>query len=131
MISTKGRYAIRFMIDLAEHENEFPITLNAISVRQSISKKYLESIVNILVKAKLVKGTCGKGGGYYLVRKPEDYTVYEILSITEGTLSVVPCLENDAEQCPREMQCKTVSMWRDYNHMVYDYFSKITIKDLI
>lgn len=131
MISTKGRYAIRLMIDLAEQNTDKPTTLDAIATRQDISKKYLESIVKSLVAASLVKGTSGKGGGYFLTRKPEEYPVYEILRITEGSLSTVACLEDGAEKCPREEKCKTISMWRNYDRMVKDYFSNISIRDLL
>ena len=131
MISTKGRYAIRLMIDLAEQNTDKPTTLDAIATRQDISKKYLESIVKSLVAARLVKGTSGKGGGYFLTRKPEEYPVYEILRITEGSLSAVACLEDGAEKCPREEKCKTISMWRNYDRMVKDYFSNISIRDLL
>ncbi len=131
MISTKGRYAIRLMIDLAEQNTDKPTTLDAIATRQDISKKYLESIVKSLVAARLVKGTSGKGGGYFLTRKPEEYPVYEILRITEGSLSTVACLEDGAEKCPREEKCKTISMWRNYDRMVKDYFSNISIRDLL
>lgn len=131
MISTKGRYAIRLMIDLAEQNTDKPTTLDAIATRQDISKKYLESIVKSLVAARLVKGTSGKGGGYFLTRKPEEYPVYEILRITEGSLSTVACLEDGAEKCPREEKCKTISMWRNYDRMVKEYFSNISIRDLL
>ena len=131
MISTKGRYAIRLMIDLAEQNTDKPTTLDAIATRQDISKKYLESIVKSLVAARLVKGTSGKGGGYFLTRKPEEYPVYEILRITEGSLSTVACLEDGAEKCPREEKCKTISMWRNYDRMVKEYFSNIAIRDLL
>ncbi|MGN0428943.1 MAG: RrF2 family transcriptional regulator [Acetatifactor sp.] len=131
MISTKGRYAIRLMIDLAEQNTDKPTTLDAIATRQDISKKYLESIVKSLVAASLVKGTSGKGGGYFLTRRPEEYPVYEILRITEGSLSTVACLEDGAEKCPREEKCKTISMWRNYDRMVKDYFSNISIRDLL
>ena len=131
MISTKGRYAIRLMIDLAEQNTDKPTTLDAIATRQDISKKYLESIVKSLVAARLVKGTSGKGGGYFLTRKPEEYSVYEILRITGGSLSTVACLEDGAEKCPREEKCKTISMWRNYDRMVKDYFSNISIRDLL
>ena len=131
MISTKGRYAIRLMIDLAEQNTDKPTTLDAIATRQDISKKYLESIVKSLVAARLVKGTSGKGGGYFLTRKPEEYPVYEILRITEGSLSTVACLEDGAEKCPREEKCNTISMWRNYDRMVKDYFSNISIRDLL
>lgn len=131
MISTKGRYAIRLMIDLAEQNTDKPTTLDAIATRQDISKKYLESIVKSLVAASLVKGTSGKGGGYFLTRRPEEYPVYEILRITEGSLSTVACLEDGAEKCPREEKCKTISMWRNYDRMVKEYFSNISIRDLL
>ena len=131
MISTKGRYAIRQMIDLTEQNTDKPTTLDAIATRQDISKKYLESIVKSLVAARLVKGTSGKGGGYFLTRRPEEYPVYEILRITEGSLSTVACLEDGAEKCPREEKCKTISMWRNYDRMVKDYFSNISIRDLL
>ena len=100
-------------------------------MRQQISKKYLETIVNLLVKAKLVKGTSGKGGGYRLLRKPAEYTVGEILKITEDTLATVACLDEDAEICPRENICKTLPMWKKFDSMVHDFFYHITIEDLI
>ena len=131
MISTKGRYAIRLMIDLAEQETGDPVPLDTIATRQDISKKYLESIVKLLVTGKLVKGASGKKGGYCLTRKPEEYTILEILRTTEGSMATVACLEEDAEPCPRADKCKTVSMWKGYDNLVTDYFSKITIKDLL
>lgn len=130
MISTKGRYAIRFMIDLAEQPADTPVPLEDIAARQGISKKYLEIIVKLLVKEKLVKGTSGKGGGYRLLRTPEEYTVREILEITEGTLATVACLNKDAEACPREDCCKTLPMWKKFDGMVHDFFDGITIADL-
>ena len=131
MISTKGRYAIRFMIDLAEQSTATPVPLGETAARQDISKKYLEIIVKILVKGKLVKGTSGKGGGYLLMRRPEEYTIGEILELTEGTLSTVACLNADAEQCPRESSCKTLPMWKKFDNIVHDYFFNITIADLV
>lgn len=131
MISTKGRYAIRLMIDLAEQNSEVPVPLDSIALRQDISKKYLESIVKLLVAGKLVKGASGKHGGYSLIRKPEDYTILEILKLTEGSMATVACLEDGAEECPRIEKCKTISMWRGYDELVNDYFSKITVKDLL
>ena len=131
MISTKGRYAIRFMIDLAEQPADTPVPLDETAARQDISKKYLEIIVKILVKGRLVKGTSGKGGGYRLIRKPEEYTVGEILELTEGTLATVACLGMDAEQCPRESFCKTLPMWRKFDDMAHDYFFGITLADLV
>lgn len=131
MISTKGRYAIRLMIDLAEQNSDTPVPLDKIAERQDISKKYLESIVKLLVGGKLVKGASGKNGGYSLTRKPEEYTILEILHLTEGSMATVSCLEKNSEECPRRYKCKTVSMWRDFDNLVSDYFSKITIKDFL
>lgn len=130
MISTKGRYAVRFMIDLAEQPEGVPVPLEEIAGRQGISKKYLEIIVKLLVGGRLVKGTGGKGGGYRLLRAPEEYTVGEILEIAEGTLATVACLDKDAEACPRENICKTLPMWKKYDTMVHDFFYNITIADL-
>ena len=131
MISTKGRYAIRFMIDLAEQQEGVPVPLEDIALRQEISRKYLETVVNLLVRAKLVKGASGKGGGYRLLRKPSEYTVGEILKITEGTLATVACLDEDADICTREKVCKTLPMWKKYDSMVHDFFYHITIEDLV
>lgn len=131
MISTKGRYAIRFLIDLAEQPEGLPVPLEDIALRQEISRKYLETVVNLLVRAKLVKGASGKGGGYRLLRKPSEYTVGEILKITEGTLASVACLDEDADICPREKNCKTLPMWKKYDSMVHDFFYNITIEDLV
>lgn len=131
MISTKGRYAIRFMIDLAEQPADTPVPLEEAAERQGISKKYLEIVVRLLVSGKLVKGASGKGGGYRLLRKPEEYTVGEILKITEGTLATVACLDDDAEACPRSMICKTLPMWKKYDALVHDFFYNITLADLV
>lgn len=131
MISTKGRYAIRLILDLAEQDSQKPVPLDAIAGRQDISKKYLESIVKLLVAGNLVKGASGKNGGYTLVKRPEEYTILEILKTTEGSMATVACLEENAKPCPRAGKCKTVSMWRDYDKLVGDYFSNITIRDLL
>ncbi|WP_297967770.1 Rrf2 family transcriptional regulator [uncultured Anaerovibrio sp.] len=131
MISTKGRYAVRFMIDLAQQPTDKPITLDDVAQRQEISKKYMERVVKMLVSAGLVKGTSGKGGGYRLLRKPEEYNVMEILQVTEGRLTSVACLQEGAEECPREAQCLTLPMWKLFDEMVKDFFSNITIADLL
>lgn len=131
MISTKGRYAIRFMIDLAEQQEGVPVPLEGIALRQEISRKFLETVVNLLVRAKLVKGASGKGGGYRLLRKPSEYTIGEILKITEDTLATVACLDEDADICPRGKVCKTLPMWKKYDSMVHDFFYHITIEDLV
>lgn len=131
MISTKGRYALRVMIDLAEQENGDYIPLSAIAMRQELSEKYLQQIVKVLVENKILTGISGKGGGYKLTRKPEEYPVGEILELMEGTLSAVSCLAKDAKECERYTKCKTLPMWRQFNRMVHDFFFHITIADLV
>ncbi|MBQ7741126.1 MAG: Rrf2 family transcriptional regulator [Eubacterium sp.] len=131
MISTKGRYALRVMIDLAKQHSESYIPLKEIAERQGISKKYLEIIVKELVNAKLLVGVSGKGGGYRLSRKPEEYSVGEILEVTEGSLAIVACLSKDAEKCPRAEKCETLPMWSEYNKMIYDFFYSKKLSDLI
>lgn len=131
MISTKGRYALRVMLDLSEHEEDGYIPLKDIAARQMISEKYLESILKAFVKEKMIKGLRGKGGGYRLTRKPEEYNVGEILTLAEGTLASVACLAGDAEECPRANHCKTLPMWKEFDRLVHDYFYGITLKDLL
>ena len=134
MISTKGRYALRVMIDLAEHENIPATPLKDIAERQGLSKKYLEIIVRDMVNAKLISGTSGKGGGYRLNRTPEAYSVGEILELMEGSLSAVSCLaEKDADTvaCPRASICKTLPMWEEYDKLVHDFFYSKKLTDLL
>ena len=131
MISTKGRYALRVMIDLAEHNEERYVPLKEIAERQEISKKYLEIIVKDLVKAGLLTGTSGKGGGYQLCRKPEAYNVGEILEVSEGTLALVSCLAEGSAQCERAAQCQTLPMWSELDGIIHDYFYNKKLSDLI
>ena len=131
MISTKGRYAIRVMIDLAEHGGEGYIPLKEVADRQGISKKYLEIIVKELVKGKMLLGLGGRGGGYKLCRKPEEYPVGEILELMEGSLATVACLSKDAEPCSRASICKTLPLWAGFDKMVHDYFYGKTLADLL
>ena len=131
MISTKGRYALRVMIDLAEQGTEKAVPLKDIADRQEISKKYLEIIVKSLVEAGLVTGKSGKGGGYQLCREPSGYTLGEILEVMEGTLAPVACLTCSAAKCPRESFCKTLPMWREYDAMIHDFFYGKTLADLL
>lgn len=131
MISTKGRYAIRMMIDLAEQNSEKPVPLLEIANRQDISKKYLEAIAKTLVAGKLLKATSGKGGGYSLLRKPEEYDLYEILNLTEESMASVSCLAAGADPCPRENACKTISIWRGYDQVVEEYLSGIKLSDFL
>ncbi|MDO4296523.1 MAG: Rrf2 family transcriptional regulator [bacterium] len=131
MISTKGRYALRVMADLAVQNSSDYIPLKDIATRQEISEKYLESILKVLVKAKLLKGLRGKGGGYKLTRLPQEYTVGEILELAEGSLATVACLVPDAPPCPRASFCSTLSMWKQYDTLVHEFFFGITLADLI
>ena len=131
MISTKGRYALRVMIDLAQHEGEGNIPLQDIAQRQEISKKYLEIIVKELVKGGLLNGVSGKGGGYSLCREPEDYTVGEIIELMEGTLAPVSCLAEGAKACDRADFCETLPMWKEYYHMIHDFFYSKKLSDLL
>ena len=131
MISTKGRYAIRVMIDLAENDNGGYIPLKDIAARQELSKKYLEIIVKDLVNGGLLTGASGKGGGYKLSRKSEDYPVGEILELMEGTLSSVACLADNKNDCPRRFECHTLPMWEEYDQLVHDFFYSKTLKDLL
>ena len=131
MISTKGRYALRVMIDLAQHEGEGNIPLKDIAERQDISKKYLEIIVKDLVKGGMLNGVSGKGGGYSLCRKAEEYTVGEIIELMEGTLAPVACLVDGVESCPRSDNCLTLPMWKEYYEMIHQFFYSKKLSDLL
>ena len=130
MISTRGRYAIRVLIDLAEHRGEAFTPMKEVAKRQEISLKYLEKIMPLLSKANFVEGQHGKGGGYRLTRTPDQYTVAEILLLTEGSLAPVSCLVPGAPACERLPNCRTYAMWKGLNDMIADYFGKITLADL-
>ena len=131
LISTKGRYALRVMVDLAEHRGEGFIPLKVIAQRQEISEKYLESIIKLLVKARLLNGLRGKGGGYQLTRTPDQYTAGEVLRLTEESLEPVTCLEQDADACPRVAACRTLPLWQGLSHVINDYLDNITVADLM
>lgn len=131
LISTKGRYALRVMIDLAEHQSEEFISLKEIAQRQEISEKYLESIIRILVKAKVVESLRGKGGGYRLRKAPEQYTVDSILRLTEESLAPVTCLESNAEACSRSGGCRTLALWQGLDKVIREYLESVTIADLV
>ncbi|MDE7299088.1 MAG: Rrf2 family transcriptional regulator [Lachnospiraceae bacterium] len=130
MISTKGRYALRVMVDLASQDAGHFVPLDEIAERQGISKKYLEIILKTLVEKKLLKGMRGKGGGYRLTRRPEEYTAGEILELAEGTLASVACLRAGAEPCERRERCSTLPMWERFDRMVHDFFYGITLAEL-
>ena len=131
MVSTRGRYALRVLIDLAEHNSGSYIPMKDVAARQEISLKYLERILPTLTKAKLIAGVHGKGGGYKLTRAPEDYTVGEILRLTEGDLAPVACLADGAEPCVKASDCRTLKMWQGFYDMTNRYFDSITVADLV
>lgn len=132
MISTRGRYALRVMTDLAKQNRESYIPLRDIAQRQEISEKYLESIVKSLTKEGLLEGLRGKGGGYRMTRPAEAYTVYDVLKLSEGSLAPVSCLDcsGSSKGCSRAAECPTLPMWKELDEMIRNYFSGITIADL-
>ena len=129
-ISTKGRYALRMMLDLAAHQGDGYVALKDIAQRQEISKKYLEQIVPMLGKSDILRTTRGYQGGYRLARAPKDYTVGEILRLTEGNFSTVACLEPGSGQCSRMGQCRTLPVWRNLDKIVNEYLDSVTLADL-
>ena len=130
LVSTKGRYALRVMIELATHEKGEYVPLKTIATAQSISEKYLESIIVVLSKAGLLDGLRGKGGGYRLNRDAKDYSVGEILRLTEGTLAPVACLDGEKNNCSRAKDCKTLPMWEKLNGLICDYLDNVSIEEL-
>lgn len=130
-ISTKGRYALRMLIDLAEHKNEGYIALKDIAKRQEISKKYLEQIVPLLNKSDILQTNRGFQGGYMLVHSPDKYTVGDILRITEGTLSPVTCLDTDINNCNRNEYCMTLAVWNGLSKVIAEYLDGITLQDIL
>ena len=131
LISTRGRYALRVLLDLAEHANDGYIAMKEVADRQGISLKYIQGIMTVLSKNKLVEGVHGKGGGYRLSRSPEEYTVGEILRLTEGDLAPVACLGCDAKSCSRKNSCKTLPMWTKFYNMTNEYFDSIKISEFL
>ena len=130
LISTRGRYALRVMTDLAEHRSDGYVPLKVIAQRQEISEKYLETIIKLLVRAGLLSGLRGKGGGYRLTRGPEQYTVGAVLRLTEETLAPVACLGPERTACSRAADCRTLPMWRGLEQVINEYLDGITIADL-
>ena len=131
MISTRGRYAIRLMLDLAKYGEGQPQPLKEIAERQQISKKYLEIIAKELVDGGFILGSSGRNGGYRLIRSPKEYPVGEILERMEGTLSPVACLSEKDYNCPREKTCETLPMWKEYHQLIHDFFYGKTLEDLL
>lgn len=130
LVSTRGRYALRVMLELAEQTDRTYTRLDAIATAQEISEKYLESIVSILVKAGLLEGQRGRGGGYRLTRAPQNYSVGEILRLTEGSLAPVSCLDCKPNPCERAAECRTLPMWEGLDQMICDYLDGIRLSDL-
>ena len=131
VVSTKGRYAIRAMIDIAENGGGGYVAMKEVAERQALSLKYLERIVPVLVSANLLEGVHGRGGGYRLTKAPSEYTAGEILRLTEGDLAPVACLECDAEKCARAPECRTLPMWKELNRLIAEYLDSVTLADLM
>ena len=130
-ISTKGRYALRILIDLAEHRNEGFIALKEVAARQEISKKYLEQIVPVLNKSGILQTNRGYMGGYRLAKEPKEYTVGTILRVTEGSLAPVACLDQEENTCTRAQECVTLSIWQGLYRVINEYLDGITLQDLL
>ena len=130
MISTKGRYALRFLVDVAEHQAESFVPLRDVAERQGISEKYLEIIVKELVKGGELEAMRGKGGGYRLNRSPEEYSIKSILELMEGPLAPVACLEPGQDACPRSNGCRTLPLWQGLDKVISDYLAQFTLADL-
>ncbi|CDE46773.1 transcriptional regulator Rrf2 family [Clostridium sp. CAG:411] len=130
-ISTKGRYALRLMLDIALNDSERPVRIKEIAERQEMSDKYLEQIVSVLNKAGYLKSIRGPQGGYRLIRKPEEYSVGDILRLTEGSLAPVSCLEYEKNDCPRQTDCVTLELWKRMDQAIKDVVDNVTLADLI
>lgn len=130
-ISTKGRYALRLMLDLAENGSEKFVSLKDIAERQNISKKYLEQIVPLLNRSGVLRTNRGYQGGYMLAKSPKEYTVGDILKITEGSLAPVSCLDTETNLCPRSDSCITLPVWKGLDKVIDDYLNSITLQDII
>lgn len=131
MVSTRGRYALRVLIDLANNQKDSYVPMKDVAVRQGVSLKYLEQILPLLKQQNLVVGIQGKGGGYRLTRKPEEYTIGEILQATEKDLAPVECLAEGALTCPRRSECKTIAFWEGLKNTVDSYLNSKTLADLL
>ncbi|MCF0122793.1 MAG: Rrf2 family transcriptional regulator [Ruminiclostridium sp.] len=131
LISTKGRYALRVMLELASHEKDEIVPLITIAQKEQISEKYLESILVVLSKAGVIDGLRGKGGGYRLNREPKEYPVGEILRLTERTLAPVSCLECEPNPCERAAECKTLPLWERLDALICEYLDSVSLEDLL
>lgn len=130
-ISTKGRYAVRMLLDMAEHQSDGYISLKDIAERQGISKKYLEQIISLFNNTDILRSSRGFRGGYKLARTPDKYTIGEILRITEGSIAPIACLEDEPNRCARSSSCKTLFIWEGLYKVICDYLDNVTIKDII
>ncbi|HBT95894.1 MAG TPA: Rrf2 family transcriptional regulator [Coriobacteriia bacterium] len=130
-VSTKARYALRFLLDLAEHRDEGFIPLKDVAARQNISKQYLEQIVALLHSANVLRSNRGKQGGYLLAKDPDRFTVGQILRITEGSLAPIACLDEDINVCERVEHCKTLPMWTGLDKVITEYLDGITLQDML
>lgn len=131
MISTRGRYALRVLVDLAENQGDGYVTLKEVAERQEISEKYLENIVKELVRVGILEGLRGKGGGYRLGHPAEQIKVLDVLCTTEGDLAPVACLSAGCKPCPRAAGCRTLPLWEGLNEVVSSYLRKFTVQDLV
>jgi Rrf2 family protein len=131
MVSTRGRYALRVIIDLAENAGDGHVPMREVAERQGLSLKYLERILPLLVSANLVEGVHGKGGGYRLSKDPSKISVGEVLRITEGDIAPVACLENNAVECEHINDCRTLPVWKGLNDRINEYLDSVSIADLV
>ena len=131
MISTRGRYAVRIMIELAGNYGKPPLPMKTVAARQGISLKYAERILPDLVAGGLLEGSRGKGGGYYLTRRPEEYTIFDILRYSEGDLAPVACLSGGSSGCERACECRALPLWKGYYELTEKYFSGVKRSDLL
>lgn len=129
-VSTKGRYALRMMIDLARTGSGMPVALRDIANRQQIPIKYTENIMALLLRSGMVQSTRGKSGGYHLIKEPSEYIVYDIIAAAEGNLAPVQCLDGNAPECPMQQRCATLPIWQGLDAAVRNYLSQFTLEDL-
>ena len=130
-ISTKGRYALRMMLDLAKHQGDGYVALKDVAARQGISKKYLEQIVPVLNQSDILRTNRGFQGGYRLAKSPDRYTVGEVLRLTEGSLAPVACLDHEPNECPRSGECATLPVWQGLYRVICEYLDGITLQDIL
>ena len=130
-ISTKGRYALRMLLDLSEHKQDGFVSLKDIAARQGISKKYLEQIVTLLNSSDILRTNRGYQGGYMLAKAPDQYTVGQVLRLTEGGLNPVACLEDNPNQCERSSYCMTLPVWKGLDNVIHEYLNGITLQDIL